>query len=202
MAEKDQNLWDIITEESNRQLLQAAFDHAARGLSFLIGHPLHSHEVGVRQASIQELTELVGSPEDEFVGIYLLIKGNSLQQAILMMPVVDGLRMAEQLLGEPDNSIQELGELELSALAEVGNVVLTSCLNKLAQATGVATLPSPPAVVVDMLATLLSVTAASAAVSGDNFYLLDSAFYDEYDTLKLRMWILPDVDLQVALLKQ
>ena len=76
-------------------------------------------------------------------------------------PDVDAMYLADWLLQARPGTTSRLGPLEYSALAETGNVVLSSFLNALAQFSNSSLQPSPPTVMVDSPAALLEVALAS-----------------------------------------
>ena len=73
--------------------------------------------------------------------------------------------------------------MQLSALQEVGNVLVGSYLNALAQMTGLRLEPTPPALGVDIAAALLSAVAAEVALETDVALLIETTLGISHEDL-------------------
>ena len=73
------------------------------------------------------------------------------------------------------------GEMELSAIKEVGNIITGAYLNALSGLTGLKIYPSIPQVGIDMAAALLSVPAVEFGILGDKILLIETQFSDDVD---------------------
>ena len=162
-----EGLWyHLITKPNSEYILRTAMWRVACGLSEVTGHQIRSDHFRMEEVPLARVPERAGSPEDEVVGVYLLTKGDLLGQAIMILSVPSALKLAEWLIGDASGRT-ELGELERSALAEMGNLAISRFLNCVAVHTGWARLlrPSAPGVMVNMLGAILDVVVAPVAVS-------------------------------------
>jgi chemotaxis protein CheC len=125
------------------------------------------------------------------VGVYLFIDENLPGQTLLTLTLDDAMYLADWLLEARPGSTSVLGPLEYSALAETGNVVLSSFLNALTHFTKVPLQLSPPVVCVDELPTLLEVAAASVATT-DEVLIIKTDFVNVESSLLIQFWVLPD----------
>ena len=82
----------------------------------------------------------------------------------------------DMLMMRPPGTTKQLGEMEQSALGELGNVVGTSFLNVIADSSGVTLLPSPPTVLTDMAGALLDVIAADLLLAHDRALIAETTF--------------------------
>ena len=94
----------------------------------------------------------------------------------------------------------ELGEMEISALKEIGNIITGAYLNSLSQLTNLKMLPSVPDLSIDMLNAILSVPAIEFGIMGDKILLIQTQFTDEVD-LNGYFILLPDLDSYGKILK-
>ena len=76
------------------------------------------------------------------------------------------------MTNEPDD--QPFGEMELSALKEIGNIIAGSYLSALSSLTNLVITPSVPYIAVDMAASILSVPAIEFGQYGDNALLIQT----------------------------
>jgi chemotaxis protein CheC len=182
---------DLVAGRVLDNLLPVAMANAARGLSEMLGRTVTIDVPRVEMVPIGRVADHVGGPETEMVGIYLLICGEMPGQAILMASLEEALRLADLLLGEPEGTTQQLGDLERSALAEAGNLTVSFFLNAIASSTGISSRPSPPAVMVDMLGAIIGVVAAPMAAYSDELLIVETDFQESGRTVSVHFWVLP-----------
>ncbi len=71
-------------------------------------------------------------------------QGGLSTEAILLFPEHGSLEIVRRMLGDSSPAAEQISELEQDALAEVGNIIINSCMNSLAQIFGaemIGTLP-------------------------------------------------------------
>jgi len=111
------------------------------------------------------------------------------------------LNLADVLLAVPPGTSTHLGEMERSALAEAGNLVVSYFLNAVATFLKKPRLlqPSPPTVMVDMLGAILDVVMTPVAVVSDDLMIVEAAFTPGTSTnggsdraIQVHFWVLPD----------
>lgn len=185
-------LWDgAIANLQSKNLLKLAMQHAAHGLSDMVERPITIDVLKVETLSISQFVGHAGSPETEIVGIYLLIEGDFTGQVILMLPIHEAFYLVDLLLGLTPGTTTMLGDLERSALAEVGNLTVSYFLNEIANRTAVSSRPSPPAVMVDMLGAIMDVVTAPMAAITDATLVVETIFQESSRTVLGYFWVLP-----------
>ncbi len=190
-----------IPESELGQVLQAAMRGAARGISGLAEHPIDITTLRLETVPIAQVATHAGDPETEVVGIYLLMEGDCSGQAILMLSLDSALSLADVLLKAPPGACTHLGEMERSALAEAGNLMVSYFLNAVAtffKKPGLLQ-PSPPTVMVDMLGAVLDVVTTPVAAVTDDLMIVEAAFTQATGanggsgrTIRVHFWVLPD----------
>ncbi len=174
-------------------MVSAALLNAARGLSDLLERPITMGTVQARVVHFSELWTGIGHPESAMTGLYLQMKGDLAGQAMLILSLEDALHLTDLLMDQPLGSSTELAELEQSALAEAGHLMVAYFLNAMAVLTGRPMRPSPPAVMVDMLGSILDVLAASAGEGSDDLMIFETILQDAQGLAEIRFWVLPDL---------
>ena len=107
--------------------------------------------------------------------------------------------LANKLMGgmlgiTTDNAVDhELGEMECSAIMEVGNIITGAYLNALSGLTNLRMQPSVPHIGIDMAGALLSVPAIEFGVFGDNILLIQTKFSDDIE-LDGFFLLIPDME--------
>jgi chemotaxis protein CheC len=166
--------------------------NAARGFSGLLGKSMSVTEPVIRLIPFAEIPMMLGGPEEEAVGIYLMFEGDIPGQMILIIPIQRAKELVALLLEIPVEQVQSLGSLERSALGEMGNMTGTFFLNSVAELTGLSVRPSIPAVMVDMVGSILDIIVATTGGLGPNVLMFQATFvYGEHKT-KTDFWVIPD----------
>ncbi len=166
--------------------------NAARGFGSMVGYELGVTKPNVRMVHLSEIPNLMGGPEKEAVGIYLRIEGDLTGQIMLVIPYEKAFELVKLLLGDDIPLSSELGRLERSALAEVGNLTASFFLNAVATKTGLSVRPSPPAVIVDMVGAILDIVIATTGGITEHVILLGSTFQYQEREVDCEFWVIPD----------
>ncbi len=193
-------IWNrLITGPRSEYMLRAAMWRVAHGLSSIVGRTISNDEPQIKRVPISQVTAHASGPEAERVGVYLVLQDGLHGQTILILPLVCALRLVDLLLGEQPGTTTDLGVIERSALAEVGNLAVSSFLNTVAAhnpETSNLLRPSPPAVMVDMLGAILNVIITPIAAVRDDLLIIETNFRDAAGAVRGRFWILPDPTVQ------
>lgn len=186
----------LLFDEALRSLLEAlaseGVQNAAQGLSEMVGEKLTFSQPTVSLVPFTAIPMLLGGPEEEAVGIYLRSEGEMAAQMMLVLPYPKALELVDLLMGTPPGSTQHLGQLERSALAEVGNLVGSFFLNAVAEITGRSSRPSPPAVMVDMIGAILDIIIATAGDVGEHVPMIQTSFLRQGWEVEANFWVVPD----------
>jgi chemotaxis protein CheC len=186
-------LWSkIIGSTAPEGILHMAMRHTAYSLGNMVKRPFKIDNLQVETLPLNRLGAYADDPETETVGIYLLIGEDLLGEAMLILSLADAMYMADWLLEARPGTTTKLGALECSALAEAGNLVLSSFLNAVADFTGIPLRVSPPAVMVDMLATVFEAVAMSAGKVADELLVIEADFLNVESDLSMQFWVVPD----------
>jgi chemotaxis protein CheC len=123
-------------------------------------------------------------------------------RTLLVFPKPTVMRLAELMLRRPVGSSTALGEMETSAIKEAGNILSGAYMNALSDFLGMLLLPSPPSLVVDMSAAVLTSAYAQFASDPDCVLCVESEFMltDLGQSLRGFFLLLPEpASLQVML---
>jgi len=186
--------FDVLKELGN-----IGAGNATTALAELINCKVDMMVPQVRLLEFSELGEILGGEEQILVGIYLQVEGDIDGSMMFTLPENAGLHLVNKLmagmLGIPEKPIDELtfGEMEVSAMKEVGNIITGAYLNALSSLTNLKIYPSPPQLSIDYAGALLSVPAAEFGILGDEILLIQTKFSDDID-LDGYFILIPDMD--------
>ncbi len=200
MSENDQ--LDEKMLEMLKNITSEGIKSAASGFSGMLGRQITVSNSSLRVVPLLSIPEIVGSPEDDAVGIYLRFEGDMMGQIMMIMPYLKAMELADLLMELPLGTTQRLGSMERSALGELGNLSGTFFLNSLAKSAGGNYLPSPPAVMVDMVGAILDVVVATAGGISENVFLMQACFMDGTRGVEANFWVIPDMVALQTLVKK
>jgi chemotaxis protein CheC len=129
---------DILTEIGNM-----CAGNATTALAQILGRRIELELPSVKIINVSRLpTYLRVDPEDPIIGIHMQIWGGAKGNALLVLPKKDSFLLIDLLIGPLQESPSSLTEIGISALKEVGNIVVSSYLSALSAFTGISAFPS------------------------------------------------------------
>jgi len=118
---------DALTEVFN-----VGVGQAANALSQLAGDTVRLSVPRVEMISKRGVSEeLAGQGADRICAVRQEFAGVLNTEAVLMFPVQQSLQLVQLMVGD-DVPLEQLGEMEQEALAEIGNIVLNSVMSGVA----------------------------------------------------------------------
>ena len=187
----------INNDNNLEEIVLHGFQNAAKGFSGMIGEVMQVIDPSIKVVSFKDIPMFLGNPENDAVGIYLRVEGGISGQIMLILPYDKAMEIIDLIFEQPFGTTTQLGQMERSALAEVGNMTGAFFLNAVSEMTGINARPTPPAVMVDMVGAILDVIIATS------WQLNPTAFYDKAlmfqsnfsignRQIKANFWVIPD----------
>jgi chemotaxis protein CheC len=180
-------------------LVSLGTDNAMRGLSEMIGQDIEITSFGLRRVPVTEISNIMGGPDVTSIGIYLTVSGSADGHLMLMYDPGIAFAFVDLLMGQTIGTTKDLGEMEASALGEMGNIIGAFFLNAISDATGLELRPSPPAVMADMAGALLDVVTADILLTQDETYVAESTFKVAGEEISGLFFVMPSEELLEAL---
>jgi chemotaxis protein CheC len=174
--------------------------NAATALSKMISKRIDMDVPKVNIIEFRDVAELVGGPETAVVGIYFKVTGDITGSIMFLLDKMSA-RFLTSLLMSLDESSDQLSEMEVSALQEVGNILAGSYLSSLSSLTGLKLIVSVPSLASDMAGAILSVPIILFGQVGDKVMLIETDFIEGTQHVKGNFFLVPDEDSFEILLK-
>ncbi len=152
----------------------------------------------VRLLEFKDVGTLIGGEEQIMAGIYLAVEGDITGSIMFLLGKESARHLVTKLMGMVPEG-EEFGEMEMSALMEIGNIITGAYLNSLATITNLKIFPSVPSLCVDMAGAILSVPAIEFGTLGDKILLIQSQFMDEIE-LDGYFIMVPDIESYAKIL--
>ena len=195
-------LFDQDLLEQLKTVANEGVKNAAHGFSGMIGRKIQVDQPKGRLVPILTIPKIVGSPDDDAVGIYLRFDGDLVGQMMMIIPHQKAMELVDLLMELPLGTTQHLGSLERSALGELGNLCGSFFLNSVANTVGADFRPSPPAVVVDMVGAILDIVITTTGGVSEQVLLMQANFKDGDRCVDADFWVIPDMNTIQTLFKK
>ena len=179
----------VISEMANIGL-----GNATTSLATLTGH---TFDMGVPEASsipLEELPLMFGDSDEPYVGIYMPVEGESQGHMGFFLSWESASVLWKMLLGYAPESIEAIGELESSALIEVGNIINGSFLRAISEFSNVQMVACPPLMSVDMMSSMLASIASEACSDNHMALSIKTEIYDRGRAFEGRFVMIPTLE--------
>ena len=129
---------DILAEIGNM-----CAGNATTALAQILGRRIELELPNVMVINVNDLPRyLKVDPEEPILGIHMQIWGGANGNALMIFPKKDSFLIVDLLIGPLQIATGNLTEIGISALKEVGNIVVSSYLSALSAFTGISAFPS------------------------------------------------------------
>jgi len=168
--------------------------HAVMSLCQMTDAPfvLSTPAFGVR--ALSACADIVGDVEAQAAAVYMPVHGDAPGHVAFLFPFANACALADMLLGLPHGTTTVLEEMECSALAEVGNILISSFLNAISELTGLSLPASPPGVAIDMTGAILSSLAGVSPTLGDHALTIMTRLTDSREPVEGVFVYIPEPD--------
>jgi chemotaxis protein CheC len=167
--------------------------NAATAVSELLSANVRINLPDVRIEGFNEAIALLGNPEEPVAAILVQMSGdmNGIMLFLLKIDFINAV--LHTMLGKTVSDYSELDELEVSALTEVGNIVISSYVNALSGLAGMEIDLSVPAISINMLGGILSVPMIELGYETDKIMIISGKFILNKHQVDSSLLMLPDI---------
>lgn len=166
--------------------------NAATALSHFMTDKVMMSVPELQIIDVNSMTTILGGPENEMAGI-LVNMTDDVQGMLLFLLEKDFICLLINVL--MDKNIQgfnEITDMEMSAIMEIGNILAGSYVNAISMMTNLNIRLSPPQVAVDMVGAILSYPAAYFGIMGDKLLFIEEDFLSGANKIKSHLLIMPE----------
>lgn len=174
--------------------------NAISGLSRMVGQEAEIISLGARKVAAKEAAGLLGGPEVNTIGIYLGIDGCATGHLMLVYNPKTALQLVDMLMEVEPGSTKSLGDMERSALGEIGNIMGSYFVNAVADTTDLRLQISPPAVMIDMAGAILDAILAEIMRETNQIVVVETTFDIRNRQVDGMFFVFPSADLRRILL--
>lgn len=133
--------------------------NAATSMSQLVNKKIEMHVPSVKIIDFDDVMEIIGGPEEVIIAILIRIHGNAPGTVFYILTIPEAENLVRQITSNSEFVIfgdKPPSEFAISALQEVGNILMGSYLSALSDFTGINMQPSVPSLSIDMAGAILT----------------------------------------------
>ncbi len=178
--------------DAMREIGNIGAGNSATALSQIVNKKIDMNVPRVSIIPIEDVPDLVGGPDSIIVAVFLRVYGKAPGSILFLMPKENAFYLADDLMGKPHGTTQELDEMSVSAIKEVGNILSGSYLNAFSHFTNISMLPSIPSLAMDMAGAILNIVVLQLGQMGDRAMVIETKFLAEDDSINGHFFLVPD----------
>jgi chemotaxis protein CheC len=176
-------------------LVRRSIENSINGLAKMLGEELTINDIDISQVPLKETINFLGGPDNPVIGIHLDIYGDTEGHLLLVHDHQLAFQLVGYQMGSHPINISEFGEIELSLLSEMGNIVGAFFLNVLADATDLELSPSPPILIIDKAINVIR-DAADKLINGQHTqFIVKASFVTRNQLINGTFLLIPTMDL-------
>lgn len=199
---KQFNELNLLELDTIREIGSIGTGNAATALSGLLQKEVDITFPDVQIMGYNEAIDWIGGPETITAGVMVRLSGeiNGIMLSVQQLPFLNLL--LRSLSMDEVKSYESLSELEVSALVEVGNIIISTFINALSNLADITIKMTVPAFAVDMQGAILTVPMAEYGGQSNNIMTIGTDFICGEQTAPCRLLLSPDVRSLNFLLKK
>lgn len=176
-----------------REIGSIGTGNAASALSTMLDREIRITLPEVRIMGYNEAIEWIGGPEAITAGVLVHISGQ-MTGVMLATQSLDFINLAlGSMLSEQVDDYSQLGEIELSALVEIGNILISTFINALSGLADISLDLTVPGITVDMQGAILAVPMAEYGGQTDYLMTIGGNFVCDGKEVPCRLLLSPDI---------
>ncbi|NEU03478.1 chemotaxis protein CheC [Clostridium senegalense] len=169
-----------------REVGNIGIGNSATALSNLLNKKVDITFPKVNLIPYEEIFE--NDAEDLVYAVVIRVLGDAPGNMLFIIDEKSLLDIISSLCGQCGDEVNEMG---LSVLAEVGNIISSTYINAIASLTNLSLTLSVPAVASDMIGAILSTTFMEAGQYGESVLDIETEFIQENETLNGHFYYIP-----------
>lgn len=193
---------NMLELDTLREIGSIGTGNAATALSSILGCTVRIETPEVRIMGYNEAMDWIGGPEVVTAGVLARVEGE-IGGIMLSVQQLEFVNLAlSRVVGHQVKDYEELNELDISALLEVGNIMISAFINALSGLTNMTIKLSVPAFAIDMQGAIIAVPMAEFGGQSDHIMAIGANLICDGVTVPCRILLSPDIRSLNFLLKR
>ncbi|MCL1828360.1 MAG: chemotaxis protein CheC, partial [Oscillospiraceae bacterium] len=181
--------------------------NAVTALAGLLNRDINMSVPEAEVVPFNDIVNVMNGPESTVAGMLVDMSGELSGYVLLVLDIHNAYTMVSMAMNEdrpvPKNlSAENFGDMELSVLTEVANILVGSYLSSIGVMTGLKITPSVPQAAIDMLGAIMSIAAIEYGRIGDSVLFMKTKFTDmDKEEMSGHFFLIPDYESYKILMK-
>ncbi len=188
---------DILKEIGN-----IGAGNAATSLSQMLSKRIEMKVPEVSLLNYNDIIESIGGAENIVVGVLIGFEGDIEGVILFLLRKEFTHLILNTLLGTELKGFEEISDMELSALSEISNIMVSSYVNSISSLTDMKIQVLVPSLNIDMSGALLDAVTAEFSEVASKVVFIKEKYYCQNEMIYSYMLLLPDRKSLKILLKK
>ena len=184
---------DDTAKDMMREIGSIGTGNAATALSSLLKTGVEMTVPKVEILGYNEAVDLLGHPEDMISGVLVQMTGDVSGVMLFLMKMDFINEVLQCVLQESIDGYEQMGEMEVSAATEVGNIIISSYILSLSKLADMDISLSVPAFSVNMLGGIMTVPMAELGYVSDKLMMITGKCIIGGRNVDSNLLLLPDI---------
>ena len=194
MAERELDKLNDLQFDVLKEIGNIGAGNATTALAKMLNTKIDMNVPRVEMVPFTQLPDTFGSPEEVLAGILVQLDGDIKGMMMFLAKEESAHTLVNSLMGGMGVSGDgTFSEMELSALSEIGNIIIGAYLSAMSNLTNLKIASSVPYISIDMAGALLSVPAIEFGKLGDKGLLIETQF-GELDLVNGYFLMVPELE--------
>ena len=188
---------DILKEVGN-----IGAGNAATSLSQMLSKRIEMNVPEVSLLDYNDIIESIGGAENVVVGVLIGFEGDIEGVILFLIKKEFAHLILNTLLGTELKSFEDISDLELSALSEISNIMVSSYVNSISSLTDMRIRVAVPSLNIDMSGALLDAVTAEFSEAASKVVFIKEKYFCQNEMVYSYMLLLPDRQSLKILMKK
>lgn len=190
-----------LQEDALKEMGNICSGNAATALSQLFGRKITIEVPRIFFLPIEEVAEVVGGSDKLVVGLVLRVLGDIPSTILFVFSQKDARNLASFMTGKQISNGSIIGDLESSALKEIGIILANAYLGALGNFVGMSMVPTVPELIIDMVGAMVDYLLIELSCKSEYALLIESEFKEMNSCVLGHFFLIPDASGMEAILK-
>lgn len=166
--------------------------NAATSLASILADKVMMTVPALQIIDVNSMSTILGGPENELAGILVNMTEDVKGLLLFLLDKEFICKLINVLMDEHINGFEDISELDMSAIMEIGNILAGSYISAISTMTDLNIGLSTPQLAIDMAGAILSYPAAEFGIMGDKLLFIEEDFLSGESAIKSHLLIMPE----------
>ncbi|MFH0790293.1 MAG: chemotaxis protein CheC [Candidatus Omnitrophota bacterium] len=194
----------VLTElqkDALKEMGNICSGNAATALSQLFDRKITIEVPRIFFLPIEEVANVVGGADKLVVGLILRVLGDIPSTILFIFSQKDARSLASFMTGKQISNGSIIGDLEGSALKEIGVILANAYLGALGNFVGISMVPTVPELIIDMAGAMVDYLLIELSCKSEYALLIESEFKEMNSYVLGHFFLIPNASGMEAILK-